>query len=662
MLRNGQGYPMKAVLHVIRRRIPSAASFSFLLLAGLLSAQESPIADASGPMPEVRLEAHQGKGSFRLGDRIELDLVFRNTTSDAYILNGSVYGDLADKVDVTPAQGWIRWQGQSGHDYASMAPLGATELRIPIMLNHAFVFREPGHYTIRVTTNRLMAGGDILHAKASGPITTNALGIDIAPLPPEAETDRVKSLLSQIDSGGALSSADAQARRNAILELAVLPGDDALRAKIRLILAEDDTMREVTREALASTRNLALQLSMLQAAWRDPAQPLAYDLPAALEETRALLRGETLPGFAMATVRTNSGQAEKAASDHRSDMEDLLRSLPARSGESRTDAAYYLMEDRNLSAEDVAKAKPIALEEFRNMDDTEQHMLLEAAWPGIRDAALLPELKAMLDRSAIDSDAISRLIELDPDGAKDYVIRAVCDSQSFVPLEAVSPLPDEVLPEVDSCLGKLLRVPPPRPTDHVWKTRAELAGRFASPAILPAVREGWTSPEQDSAVLPLLLRYAPAEAIAKIESEHQLNSISFFETNKVFESRRTGFPPLLTDWLRRQLADGPNDLAGIAAFELSQGGQPQDRLLLERRLTDLRSQSTLKSDGTASAAGNTPVSTVRKLEIELMSDLRGSQLWSVSDLDLQRLAAGCLSDECRQYGKSLQPDGKTAEN
>jgi len=94
-------------------------------------------------------------------------------------------------------------------------------------------------------------------------------------------------------------------------------------------------------------------------------------------------------------------------------MEDLLRSLPMRKGQNRADAAYYLMMDRSLPASDRSAAKPVALEEFANMSDDEQHMLLEAAWPAIRDVSLKTALRAILDRSPADKDVIERLDDLE---------------------------------------------------------------------------------------------------------------------------------------------------------------------------------------------------------------------------------------------------------
>jgi len=74
------------------------------------------------------------------------------------------------------------------------------------------------------------------------------------------------------------------------------------------------------------------------------------------------------------------------------------------------------MDDRSLPPADIAAVKPVALEEFASMNDCEPHLLLELRWPAMRDASLTPVLRAMLDQSPTDNDAIERLIELDPEG------------------------------------------------------------------------------------------------------------------------------------------------------------------------------------------------------------------------------------------------------
>jgi len=69
--------------------------------------------DAQEPgaaMPDVRLEPHDGKTVFYLGEPIQLDLVFENHTGSPATLNTTIYGDLSEKVEITPATDWFQWQ------------------------------------------------------------------------------------------------------------------------------------------------------------------------------------------------------------------------------------------------------------------------------------------------------------------------------------------------------------------------------------------------------------------------------------------------------------------------------------------------------------------------------------------------------------------------
>jgi len=188
-----------------------------------------------------------------------------------------------------------------------------------------------------------------------------------------------------------------------------------------------------------------------------------------------------------------------------------------------------------------------------------------------------------------------------------------------------------------------------------------LAARFATAAILPQVRSGWKYPEQDKDVLPLLLRWSPDEAMAKIKAgpidDNRLFDL-FFEIDKSFASRKAGFPPQLGDWLRQMLADGPDNQASFAAYQLSQGGAKQDRTLLEARLGRLRQEWAGKGEEIEAAGkpgGSKPAEDARKLEIALLSALSGKRFWSLSDEELASLAQGCMSAECRNHYRPKKP-------
>jgi hypothetical protein len=83
---------------------------------------------------EVRLEPHEGRTRFTLGEPIRLDLVFTGESAD-YVVNTIDYGEIADKVEIHPDEGWYEWRRGSGHDYLIDMKLDGRPIGVPIMLN-----------------------------------------------------------------------------------------------------------------------------------------------------------------------------------------------------------------------------------------------------------------------------------------------------------------------------------------------------------------------------------------------------------------------------------------------------------------------------------------------------------------------------------------------
>jgi hypothetical protein len=603
---------------------------------------------------QVQLEAHDGKTKFYLGDRIQLDLVFRRTSGDKPLfVNATLYGDLVDQVEITPAKGWIQWHGQSGHDYAVVGPPITTgELRFPVVLNEGFVFRQTGHYEIRVTTRRL--GG-------TQPEVTNTMGIDLEEMPEGMESAEVRELVAEIASA-ANTKEGHTSRTAAVAKLAALGGDDALREKMRMMLAADGDMRQNSRLALASTRNLDLQLSLLEASWTDVSTAPFFDLADALEQTRLLMRGEMMQGWTMMAGVNDNETTRRAAREHSADIDTMIRSLPQRSGESRSFAVYLLFEDHSLSPAQLAAVKPVVLEDFASMPTLEQRMLLETRWPELKDPSLVPALKAMLNETrpglmGDPNDAIKRLVELDPQAARPYVVREVCDAGINLQLKSVAALPDATLPELDDCLSAVLAQPWTRATQNSWKWKAELAARFATEKVVPAVRKGWTDKSQDGTALAVMLRFDPAEAVAYLKAHEMVDLTAFFEINNIFKARRASYPPELRAWLRDEVRDAPEQAAGSAAYDLSQCGLAEDRDVIEARLKKM--WAAWAADPTTDAKAVQERTTA---ETNLMGSLRGSaRTWYMTNAEAAELARGCISDQCRNYGKPRTPDAPFVE-
>jgi hypothetical protein len=629
-----------------------------LLLFSLFITFVSIPSDAQQPsaaMADVRLEPHDGKTAFYLGEPIQLDLVFENHTSSPTTLNTTIYGDVSEKVEITPATGWFQWQTQSGHDYATAEKLGDQPIRIPVRLDEGFIFREPGHYRVRVTTARLQ-GGSALGDPPLPAVTTNEVELELNTMPADVEAGILRGIRAAL-TNAADTRSGYKSRENAMARLAALQGDESLAEKIRLLKEGDDDFRSIYREAFASTRNLERQLALLEDAWTNPGVIPRYDTPDALTETRMLLTGRNLEGWHMMVIpRAPDPIQQKIAEEHHADMVALLDSMSKRSGEGRAVGAYFLIEFGGLTDTERTRAIEYAIEEFPHMDSTEQHMLLETARPPLRDMRLVPMLTSLLTLDPADKDAIASLAAIAPADATPWVLKTVCASAGVVLLDTFKDVHADRLPEVDACLAAQLRVVPATPrAEFEWKQRAVEAARFASPAILTALKEGWQKPAQDGAALAILLRDAPLEAVALLNKKlaaGRFDGQIFYESNSVFKQLNQPVPDGVIAWLRQRLATGDDREAGIAAYELSVIGEPSDTALIESRLQRLRNQWRGREQEVTTSAVTQPPGQARQAEVDMASALASYEARTKVDGDQRHdLGQGCMSDMCRFYLK-----------
>lgn len=100
-----------------------------------------------GPV-SVRLEAHEGRTTFKIGDPIILDLVFTtNARGYAVDTNTTPYLPPVDIVSITPDTGWTRSHAVAtmhGLNGNTLVGLGRGAVRVPILLNRSITFLQPG--------------------------------------------------------------------------------------------------------------------------------------------------------------------------------------------------------------------------------------------------------------------------------------------------------------------------------------------------------------------------------------------------------------------------------------------------------------------------------------------------------------------------------------
>jgi hypothetical protein len=354
----------------------------------------------------IRLEAHEGQTQFKLGDPVMVDLVF-TSPSPGYVVitDTSPYRPASDAVHIVPEDGWFRshgsFRGQSINGN-TLIDLGSIQVRVPVLLNRTITFLKPGHYEVALTTERLRPSrtfDQLTKLETCDPCrVTNSVGIEIAArdeseevslvaflsheldgsegIPPGSEVpiEQKIALLQEIDahqkaaaSGeldqrqseallrklsemsanqNALAQKREDARREAAERLAYLSGDDAVRAKVRFIVADRekgdvDSISPIMVDGLPSSRNKQLQLDLLQAAWRDPQHVPTSVLQTALRQAKELDRGQPVTDEALLWAGT-AEQRQAALMEYQREINEIADTLPQRTEQNRAETLEFL--------------------------------------------------------------------------------------------------------------------------------------------------------------------------------------------------------------------------------------------------------------------------------------------------------------------------------
>jgi hypothetical protein len=353
----------------------------------------------------VRLEAHKGQTHFKIGDPVVLDLVFTSRSQGYVVDTDSTpYRPVSDLVELAPENGWVRshitFRGKSQNGNAQVN-LDSSPIRVSILLNRTITFLEPGHYEVTLITERLRTSGGwtLTSLESCDPCRkTNAVGIDLSARDEPEESAMVESLSRELEesknsqSAGELSSEQKEellrevevqrsadysteagrkqaenlqrklaeltinklaavqrqedGRRDAAVRLAYLAGDDAVRAKVHFIADEREAgdanpIGPILRDGLPSSRNKQLQLTLLEAAWRDPHRVPTSELHNALRQAKELVHKQMVTDEAMMWAGT-AEERQTALEEYQAEIDEIIATLPMRTESDRTETIDYL--------------------------------------------------------------------------------------------------------------------------------------------------------------------------------------------------------------------------------------------------------------------------------------------------------------------------------
>jgi hypothetical protein len=288
----------------------------------------------------VRLEPKDGRTDYLMGEPITLRLGFSADRS-GYVVNTERIFGVSEQINVTPATGVFHWHGTISVDVVALTPLMATGTTMSLRLNDAVIIKNPGTYSVSVTTRRIAEGTRFPDLKWLT-VTANPVILHIAPMPEEEEANRVARLseaIAKTDNSDGLDHATE-------VQLACLEGDIAARKKVSLYLTGRDDITGIRKTGLALSKNKELELQLLDDAWRSSDRiPDRYFLDEMIE-LRHLQAGIPVPDIYPVMRGRTKDEADRELAERALYIDEIVASMPQRQGANKSATQEFLDQEK----------------------------------------------------------------------------------------------------------------------------------------------------------------------------------------------------------------------------------------------------------------------------------------------------------------------------
>src|SRR5262249_2997597 len=404
------------------------------------------IAQTAGADVKVRLSLDGGKSVYRIGEPIRLILSF-TSDADGYQLNTTTTKPASpvDELRVTPDEGVSHWlheypgKNRYARDYAIMREITATPAIVQLTLNDWFRFDRPGKYSVQVKTRRVSRAENPRNPAPVINLLTNEVRFEMAPMTESEEEQEVRRLSALLDAARNQKEEDRISE-----ELSYLVGEASAWEKARRYVASEGRSGNYYQNifyGLFIARDRAPVRRLLEGALRDPNTPATHQLLHTLTRLRLLQEGGEPPSARGFDEPGNPNQ-QRYSEIQDEYLRELAASLQKRTGKNRTTTAMTILlnapKEPDRAASMLSDARKILLQEFDGLSIYDQDLLLNGYWDKFRDPSIKPALERMLTKelplqtSNTRASALKRLMELDPDRSRSFVV-----PESAVPILSV---------------------------------------------------------------------------------------------------------------------------------------------------------------------------------------------------------------------------------
>src|SRR5262245_213672 len=629
-------------------------------------------AQKAGDEAQVRLSLAAKKGVYRTGEPIRVALSF-TSDADGYQLNMTTTKPASpvDEILLTPDDGVSHWLDEySGGrryapDYMSTQKITTTPAIVELTLNDLFRFDHPGKYTVQVKTSRVSRPErppEYIHVLN---LTSNEVSFEVAAMSKAEEEQEVRRLSALLDA-----TKDWKEEARISEELSYLSGEASTREKARRFISSQGhggNYLQNIQLGLFIARDRALLVKLLEGSLRDLNTPVTHQLLHTLPRLRLLQEGREPPTIDAGVVFEGGQDYQRSLEILEEYLRELTVSLPKRTGKSRTTTAMTILmnlpKDQDRAAQMLGGARKILLQEFDSLSAFDQEYLLRVYWDKLRDPSLQPVIERILTKerqpqgSIMRASALKRLMELDPERSRSFVVAELRDPASVVDLEVLEALKVETLPDADAALLEQIRrfAPLKQRSDSVFlRHKTLLAARFASPAIydsLMEVYQNWGAkwePDARAGLLGYLIRCNETQAMPLIEQtleELGPDQGSWFLSNLT----RSNYPSAIGDLMRKRLESDDPSWVSAAAYIMSLHGPSEDMRLIEARLDRWVKEWGRRAAELDAAGDDTKTNIQRMTQVNLIQALMMGKAWKLSEEKINQLKQSCVTQACRQH-------------
>jgi hypothetical protein len=521
------------------RALAYAFIIACLTVTPFLFGQVVPTAEKMNAETAVRLSVSTRQTKFYSGEVIPLDLSFSSAIPKRYQINMATYDRsgrmnyeefVVEPKDATRDPLHLYFNsiaafmggGLTHFEFLTVAPTV-----IHLNLNEWVSLERPGTYKLRVVSRRV--SDSVSNDQPMGePGEANSNWIELTIVSPsiswqEAELSRIRQVLNQGTATNAVTPDET--RQAALSQLRYLGTVEAAREMARRLRGEDGHTDFECMFGLIGSRHREAGLEEMNRLFENPNFPV----------TQMFLT--TMSILPLDSTESPETLRTKMDSNRRALNEKLMNARPHKRGKASAvslDTALNSL-DAKTSEQTRKELVPDLLEAFSSLAIDQQLAWLQYRWETVKDTKWLsalrtialqykdyPQLRQMDAYQSLElsGTALKRWYELDPDGARDAVIKEIVRPKPRYDASVLGLLPDKALPSVEHELAQHFVA---SDNYEIQGNTASLLSRYADADVLAMVlgkvteNVGTWACDPQGKMLAYVLRVSPETAGPLIE-------------------------------------------------------------------------------------------------------------------------------------------------